>query len=96
MKLNFCRHSYEFPAPLQLGFASEDQPQIKLICRGHTYDYTPRSVIVSEAVEIDRSKVTLIYRGNTYERNLKSPKFYPKPRAINWRYQIPAEGLHAR
>lgn len=31
--------------------------------------------------------VALIYRGNTYERKLSTPKPYQKPRAINWRWQ---------
>jgi homogentisate 1,2-dioxygenase len=88
MKLTFRGHAYEAPAPIQLGSVSIDQPQIKLIYRGHTYDYTPRPVVVSEVVETDEPTVTLIYRGNIYERNLQAPKAYQKPRAINWRWQF--------
>jgi len=47
--------------------------------------------MVSEAVEMDKSTVILIYRGNAYERQIQSQKPYQKPRAINWRYQ-PVEG----
>jgi Domain of unknown function (DUF4278) len=87
MKLTFRGHAYEVPAPIQLGSVSTDQPKIKLIYRGHTYDYTPHPVVVPEAVETDGSTMTLIYRGTTYKQTL-TPKFYQQSRAINWRYQI--------
>ena len=88
MKLPFREYSYEVPALIPLGYASKDKSQLKLIYRGEMYNYTPRPVVVSGAVEPDGIAVTLIYRGNTYERKLQSPKAYQKPRAINWRYQI--------
>ncbi len=91
MKLTFRGHPYNLPTPIRLGSVATDQPKIKLIYRGHTYDYTPYPVMVSEAVEMDKSTVILIYRGNAYERQIQSQKPYQKPRAINWRYQ-PVEG----
>jgi hypothetical protein len=89
MKLTFRSNSYEIPAPILLGSASLEQPESKLIYWGHTYDYTPPPAVVSEAIVTNSSTVNLIYRGNTYERNLQTPKSHQKPHAINWRYQIP-------
>lgn len=91
MKLTYRGNAYEVHPPIQLGSDSTNQPKIKLIYRGSTYDYTPRPVVVSEAVEPDEPTVTLIYRGNTYERKLQPSKPYQKPRGINWRYQFPTE-----
>jgi hypothetical protein len=87
MKLTFRGHAYEVPAPIQLVSASTDQPQMKLIDRGQTYDYTSRAAVVSEVVEPGAPTVTLIYRGNVYERHLQPPKAYQKPDAINWRWK---------
>jgi Domain of unknown function (DUF4278) len=88
MKLPFRGYSYEVPAPIPRGYASKNKSQMKLIYRGEVYNYTPRPVVISGAVEPEGMTVTLIYRGNTYERKLRSPKAYQEPRAINWRYQI--------
>jgi hypothetical protein len=88
MKLSFRGQTYAFPAPSQLDATSTNQPKIKLIYRGHTYNYTPRPVGISVAIVTDEPTVTLIYRGNTYERNLQAPKAYQKPRAINWRWKF--------
>jgi hypothetical protein len=88
MKLTYRSNSYELPTSTELGSDSTDQPKIKLIYRGSTYDYTPPPMVVSEEVETDGPTVTLIYRGNTYERKLKPPKPYQKPRAINWRWKL--------
>jgi hypothetical protein len=79
MKLTFRGLSYEVPAPIQLGSDSTEQPKIKLIYRGNTFDYTPCPVVVSEEVERDGPTVTLIYRGNTYERKLQPSKPYQNP-----------------
>jgi Domain of unknown function (DUF4278) len=87
MKLPFRRNLSEVTASIELASDSTAQPQMKLIYRGNTSYYTPRPVVVSQKVETeDRPTVTLIYRGNTYERKLKPPKPYQKPRAINWRW----------
>ncbi len=88
MKLTYRNASYEVFAPTQLVSGSTDKPKIKLIYRGHTYDYTPRPVAVSKEIETDGSTVTLIYRGNTYEHKLQPLKPYQKSRAINWRWQF--------
>ena len=85
MKLTFRGNVYEAPAPIQLVSDSTDQPKLKLIYRGHTLDYTPRPVVVSEEGETDGQTVTLIYRGNTYERSLQPLNPYQKPHTINWR-----------
>lgn len=90
MKLTFRGNAYEISAPIQPGSDSTDQPK-KLIYRGNTYNYTPRSVVVSEVDTTGWKTVTLIYRGNTYKRKVQPPQPYQKPRAINWRYQIPVE-----
>lgn len=95
MKLTFRGNAYDIPAPIPFGSASTNQSKIKVIYRGHRYDYTP-PLECSEVVESGRQLVTLIYRGSTYEHTTQSSKPYQQPRAINCRYQIPGEGLNAR
>lgn len=92
MKLTFRGCSYEVPDPIQTGSDSTDQPKIKLIYRASTYYVNPPAAMASKAVETDGPTVTLIYRTNTYRLKLSPPKPYQKPRAINWHYQIPAQG----
>lgn len=87
MKLTYRGNSCETSSPIQLSSDSKDQSKLKLIYRGSTFDYTPRPLVVSEKMETEGPTVTLIYRGNTYERKLQPPKPYQKPRAINWRWQ---------
>jgi hypothetical protein len=94
MKLTYRRQTYEAPAPIQLAPAAADQPKMKLIYRGHICDYTPRPVVVPEASVMKGTEgttegetVTLIYRGHTYQRNLRPLQPYQQPRAINWRWQ---------
>jgi hypothetical protein len=64
-----------------------DRPNLKLIYRGCTYDYTPSPVSIVREEQFDAPSRTLIYRGNTYQRRILSPKTYREPRAINWRWQ---------
>jgi Domain of unknown function (DUF4278) len=94
MKLTYRRQTYKAPAPIQLALAAADQPKMKLIYRGHIYDYTPRPVVVPESSVIKGTEgttegetVALIYRGHTYHRNLCPLQPYQQPRAINWRWQ---------
>ena len=91
MKLTDRGNTYKALTPVQPGIDSTDRLKIKLTYRGHTYSAKPRSVMVSEAVEVGRKTVTLIYRGKTYDRKLPLPKLDQQPYAINWRYQTPAE-----
>lgn len=91
MKLTYRGQIYEVPAPIQLAPAAVDQPKIKLIYRGHTCDYVPRPIVVPEASGTESKTVTLIYRGNTYKRNLQPLQPYKQPCAINWRWQLPRE-----
>jgi hypothetical protein len=88
MNLTYRGTSYEVPAPTQPSLESTDQPKIKLIYRGNTFDYIPRPAMISEEDETDWPIVTLRYRGTTYERKIKPPAPYQKPRAINWRWQF--------
>jgi len=37
----------------------------------------------------------LIYKGETFEYTPPSVKPYRKPRALNWRYQVPGETYEA-
>jgi hypothetical protein len=71
---------------IELDSNATDRPKIRL--RGSIFFYTPRPILIAEAVETDGATVPLIYRGNTYQRKLKTPKSYRKPRAINWRWQV--------
>jgi hypothetical protein len=87
MKLTYRGQTYEAPAPIQLAPAAADQPKMKLIYRGHICDYTPRPVVVPNASATEGETVTLIYLGNTYQRNLRPLQPYQQPRAINWRWQ---------
>jgi hypothetical protein len=86
MKLTYRGNFYEVPAPSLMGEDSTDQPKIKLIYRGDTYNYTPLPIAVSEKMTIDQPTVTLIYRGTTYERKLQPAKPYQKSSAVNWRW----------
>jgi Domain of unknown function (DUF4278) len=87
MKLAYRGNSYEVFAPAPIGSASPDQPKNKLICRGNTFHYSPRPEVVSEGDKTDWATITLIYRGNAYQRKIQPPQPYQKPRAINWRWQ---------
>jgi hypothetical protein len=72
--------------------SSQSQLRFKLIYRGNIF-YRDAQPIISTKInstkinELDEPTITLIYRGNTYERRLKPPKPYQKPRTINWRWQ---------
>ncbi|MEO0374176.1 MAG: DUF4278 domain-containing protein [Cyanobacteria bacterium P01_A01_bin.17] len=73
MKLTYRGNSYEVSALNQLEFDSAEQPKIQLVYRGHTYEYTPYHVIVSEEDKTDFPSVTVIYRGVKYEQKVQSP-----------------------
>lgn len=88
MKLNYRGNAYNIPASIHFDSDSADHPKQKLTYRGLVYDYTPRPAAVPEAFDPDAPTVTLIYRGVTFDRQLRSPKPYQMPRAMNWRYQM--------
>jgi hypothetical protein len=88
MKLTDRNISHEVPVPNQGCSVKSEQPKIKLIYRGNTFEHTPYPEIILDEDEADWPTVTLIYRGVTYERKLQPPKPYQKPRAINWRWQF--------
>ena len=87
MKSIFDRKASEVSTPIKHGFNVKEQPKIKLIYNGNTFDYIPRPVMCQEDKK-DWSTVTLIYRANIFERQLPPPKPYQKPRAINWRWRF--------
>jgi hypothetical protein len=60
----------------------------KLIYRGNIFYQMPRPV--AKLVKLNGAIVTLICRGNTYQRQMQSPQPYRKPVAINWRWQLPS------
>ena len=79
----------KIPAAIKHGSNFTEPPKIKLTYNGNTFDYIARSpAVVSEDDKKDWSTVTLIYRGNVFERKLPPPKPYQKPRAINWRWRF--------
>lgn len=82
MKFTYRGNPYEVSNQAQLQFESTEQPNPKLRYRGKIYDYTPLPVVVSEADKIDWQIVTLVYRGNTYERRLGPSQLYQKPHAL--------------
>ena len=90
MNLKYRGTAYTRSTPCQ-ATAAPDQTQLKLIYRGHIYHATPRMVTATEAVAARGATVTLVYRGNTYQRQLQAPQSYPVPsravRALDWRYQ---------
>lgn len=92
MKLNYRGNAYNVPAWIHSNSDSTDQPKQKLIYRGLVYDYTPRPAATPEAFDPNTLTVTLIYRGVTFERQIRSPKPYQTPRAMNWRYRMLGEG----
>jgi hypothetical protein len=61
--------------------------QKRLTYRGHSYNYQPQPQLVEENIESDGFWVTLMYRGQTYQRKLTIPQGYPQPKALNWRWQ---------
>ncbi len=73
-KLIYRGNSYEVPAPIPVDSTSTTQPQIKLIYRGITFDYTPSPQEIFEEIKTDCPTVNLIYRGNIYERKLRPSK----------------------
>ncbi len=89
MKLNSGSKAHKIPAAIKHGCDSTEQPKIKLTYNGNTFDYISRSpAVFSEDDKKDWSTVTLIYRGNVFERRLPPPRPYQKPRAINWRWRF--------
>lgn len=64
------------------------QSKVQLRYRGNVYDYQPQPQLVSEADLADAPTVTLMYRGQTYQRKLSTPRAYQSPRALNWRWQF--------
>lgn len=91
MRLTYRGNAYEVLASIHSTSNSENQPKQKLMYRGQTYDYTPPAV-VSESFALDALTVTLIYRGVTFERQIRSLKPYQMPRATSWRYRMLGEG----
>lgn len=88
MKIIYRGNSYQVPAPIQVNCDSAPQPQYKLIYRGNTINYTPCPLVVAQEDKTDGLTVNLIYRGNTYQRQMPALQSYQKPRAINWRWQL--------
>lgn len=88
MKSTFPSKASEIPTPIKHGSDVKEQPKIKLIYNGNTFDYIPRPVVVCKEDKKDWPTVTLIYRANIFERQLPPPKPYQKPRAINWRWRF--------
>jgi hypothetical protein len=84
MSTNFSTQSITTPV-MPANTTTIDRPKIRL--RGSIYVYSPRPIVTTEDKGIEGATVTLIYRGNTYERKLQFPKPYQQPRALNWRWQ---------
>jgi hypothetical protein len=76
MKLTYRGNSYEVPDSNLLGFDAANQPKIKLMYRGDTYDYNPGPMKVSETITANQPSLKLIYRGMIYERKLQLAKAY--------------------
>jgi hypothetical protein len=87
MKLFYCGNFYKASGPIQPAINLADQPKIKLVYRGETYNYVPPPKATPKANTKDKQKVTLIYRGMSYEHTIPSPRPYQDSRAINWRWQ---------
>ncbi len=83
MSTNFSAKSITTPV-MPANTKTIDQPKIRL--RGSVFVYSPKPIITTEDKGIEGSTITLIYRGNTYERKLQFPKSYQQPRALNWRW----------
>lgn len=91
MKLTYRGNTYEVPASIHSSFNSENQPKQKLIYRGQIHEYMPSSASAPEVFDPNVRTVALTYRGVTFERQIRSPKPYQAPRAINWRYRLLGE-----
>jgi hypothetical protein len=66
MQLTYRGNSYETFDRINSNSYSTDILPIKLIYRGQSYSYNPRSVAASEDSKAGELNVTLIYRGNNY------------------------------
>ncbi len=75
----YRRNSYKVQPSTQLGSDSKNSSKVKLIYRGVKIDYIPPPVNIFEEDTTDWDSVTLIYRGNTYERKVRPLKSYQKP-----------------
>jgi hypothetical protein len=53
MQLTDRGHSYDVPAPVQIGSDATEQPKIKLIYWGNTIDYVSPPVVDSEVDKTD-------------------------------------------
>jgi hypothetical protein len=85
MKLTLDHNSAADPTQIELGGDATDRSKLRL--RGSKFFYTPRPIVVAKVDLTEWSSVTLIYRGNTYERKLQPPQPYRQPRTLNWRWQ---------
>jgi hypothetical protein len=92
MKLKDRGNAYEIPTSIHSDSDREHQPKQQLIYRGSIYKYTPRPAMVREALDPKAPTVALIYRGVTFERQIRSLKPDRVPRIINWRYRTVGAG----
>mgnify|MGYP002777053077 FL=1 len=91
MKLLYRGIPYEVSNNNQSAPSSCDttpQNKVRLIYRGLTYEYEPQARLSSEALPSDAPTVTLMYRGQAYQRKLFPVQPYQQPRALNWRWQF--------
>jgi hypothetical protein len=86
MKLLYRGISYEAPSQQAPLSESTSQQKVRLIYRGSSYEYQPQTRQISELPD-NALTVTLMYRGQTYQRKLALATSYQQPRALNWRWQ---------
>jgi Domain of unknown function (DUF4278) len=93
MYLNYRGNTYQVPTrqipdPSISDVKNAPQSKITLIYRGNTFEYEPKAISEPEPALVDAPTVTLYYRGHAYERQLRAPKPYEQPKAMNWRWKV--------
>jgi hypothetical protein len=92
MRLLYRGIPYEVPthnllAPSAADLDNTAQPTVRLMYRGLSYAYPPQPKLASAVIPDDAPMVTLMYRGQTYQRKCLFTKSYQQSRALNWRWQ---------
>jgi hypothetical protein len=87
MQLLYRGIAYESDHPSTQNPKMPPQREVRLTYRGHSYDYQPQPQPVDQIVPSDVRSMTLMYRGQTYQRQVLAPRDRQPSRSINWHWQ---------
>jgi hypothetical protein len=96
MSLIYRGHTYQRTA----ASVKTEPKTIQMIYRGQTFECTPRPILpcpnVYHIKDFDPDTMEkLIYRGRVFNYLPPQPETYRKPRVMNWRYEMIAQGATA-